>query len=142
MVWVVLGYFRANFPFYCIVDGGFPWYMLGYGQFRFLTLIQIVDVTGVYGVTFLVAAVNALVFSGSTVSPPSAGWSVCPLPRLNRQVETGRHDAASGVAVGWPGGVRGLSGLWLVAAWAGPLQAGPTSRCCRPTCRSAPQRTR
>ena len=62
MVWVVLDYFRANFPFYCIVDGGFPWYMLGYGQFRFLTLIQIVDVTGVHGVTFLVAAVNALVF--------------------------------------------------------------------------------
>jgi apolipoprotein N-acyltransferase len=62
VVWVVLDYFRANFPFYCVVDGGFPWYLLGYGQFRFLTLIQIADVTGVHGVTFLVAAVNALVF--------------------------------------------------------------------------------
>ena len=61
-VWVALEYFRACFPFYCIVDGGFPWYLLAYSQHRFLSLIQIADVTGPYGISFLLVAVNALVF--------------------------------------------------------------------------------
>ncbi|GAB4388603.1 MAG: apolipoprotein N-acyltransferase [Thermodesulfovibrionales bacterium] len=37
---------------------GFPWSSLGYSQYRFLPLIQIADITGVYGVSFLVVAVN------------------------------------------------------------------------------------
>jgi apolipoprotein N-acyltransferase len=42
--------------------GGFAWYFLGHTQHDFLELIQIADLTGVYGVCFLVAAVNALLF--------------------------------------------------------------------------------
>src|SRR5262249_30050687 len=42
--------------------GGFPWYLLAYSQHRFNTLIQFADITGVYGVSFLLLAVNALVF--------------------------------------------------------------------------------
>lgn len=41
---------------------GFPWSMLGYTQYKFLTLIQISDITGIYGISFLVAAVNGVVF--------------------------------------------------------------------------------
>src|SRR5438046_1691920 len=40
----------------------FAWYLLGYSQHRFDTLIQLADVTGVYGLSFLLVAVNALVF--------------------------------------------------------------------------------
>ncbi len=36
-------------------------YALGYSQARFPALVQVADVTGVYGVSFLVAAVNGLV---------------------------------------------------------------------------------
>ncbi|HEV2473577.1 MAG TPA: apolipoprotein N-acyltransferase [Chthonomonadales bacterium] len=36
-----------------------PWGQLSYSQFRFLPLIQIAAVTGAYGVSFLVALVNA-----------------------------------------------------------------------------------
>ncbi len=36
----------------------FPWFLLGHSQIRFLTFIQIADLAGVYGVSFLVAMVN------------------------------------------------------------------------------------
>lgn len=38
--------------------GGFPWLLAGYSQSRFLSLIQIADVTGVYGISFLLACVS------------------------------------------------------------------------------------
>src|SRR5262245_27795823 len=56
VVWTALEFVRS------LVLGGFPWYMLGYSQHRFNTLIQVADLTGVYGVSFLVLVVNALVF--------------------------------------------------------------------------------
>ena len=40
---------------------GFGWYFLGYSQHDFLPMIQIADVTGVYGVSFLVALVNVTI---------------------------------------------------------------------------------
>lgn len=52
-VWVSLELFRTYF----ILDG-FPWLLLGYSQTRWLSLIQIADITGVFGVSFLVAWVN------------------------------------------------------------------------------------
>ncbi len=41
---------------------GFPWSALGYSQYRHLRLIQIADITSVYGVTFLIVFVNAALF--------------------------------------------------------------------------------
>jgi len=41
--------------------GGFPWGLLGYSQHRVLPVIQIAEVSGVYGVSFLVVAVNAAI---------------------------------------------------------------------------------
>ncbi|HLJ95475.1 MAG TPA: apolipoprotein N-acyltransferase [Gemmataceae bacterium] len=55
-VWTALEYFRAHF------GTGFPWYFLGHSQHEFLAVIQIADLVGAYAVTFLVAAVNALIF--------------------------------------------------------------------------------
>ncbi len=55
-VWTALEFFRAFF------GGGFPWYFLGYTQHDFLPVIQIADVTGVFGVSFLVATVNVMAF--------------------------------------------------------------------------------
>jgi apolipoprotein N-acyltransferase len=39
--------------------GGFPWLFLSHTQHRFLTLIQVADIVGAYGVSFLVAFVSA-----------------------------------------------------------------------------------
>jgi len=41
---------------------GFPWADLGYSQFRTLPLIQVSDLTGVYGVSFLVAFANVVCY--------------------------------------------------------------------------------
>jgi apolipoprotein N-acyltransferase len=53
VVGVALEYVRAHFL------TGFPWELLGYSQFRFLTMIQLADILGVYGVSALVFLVNA-----------------------------------------------------------------------------------
>ncbi len=37
---------------------GFPWSSLGYSQYRFLTAIQVADITGIYGISFLIVSVN------------------------------------------------------------------------------------
>lgn len=37
---------------------GFPWFLLGHSQIRLLPMVQVADVAGVYGVSFLVAMVN------------------------------------------------------------------------------------
>jgi apolipoprotein N-acyltransferase len=50
--WVVLEYLRSY------LFTGFPWSSIGYTQYKLLTLIQIADITGIYGVSFLVVAVN------------------------------------------------------------------------------------
>jgi len=55
LLWVSLDLARTY------LFSGFPWGALGYSQYRVLPLIQVADLTGVYGVTFLVVAVNGLV---------------------------------------------------------------------------------
>ena len=50
--WVVLEFLRSY------VFTGFPWSSIGYTQYKFLSLIQIADITGIYGISFLVVAVN------------------------------------------------------------------------------------
>ncbi len=53
LLWTTLEFLRSY------VLGGFPWSSLGYSQYAFLPVIQIADITGVYGVSFLIVAVNA-----------------------------------------------------------------------------------
>jgi len=52
VVWVLLEYLRTY------LLSGFPWGILGYSQFLHLYLIQISDLTGVYGISFLIVLVN------------------------------------------------------------------------------------
>jgi apolipoprotein N-acyltransferase len=55
-VWVALEYARS------FMLTGFAWYYLAHSQHECLALIQITDIGGVYAVSLLVAAVNALLF--------------------------------------------------------------------------------
>lgn len=41
---------------------GFPWGLLGYSQYLSLPVIQIADITGVYGVSFVIVMVNAGIY--------------------------------------------------------------------------------
>jgi apolipoprotein N-acyltransferase len=57
--WICLELVRAEFPV-----GGFPWLLLGYSQTGWLRLIQIADLAGVYGVSFLIAWMNTALIYG------------------------------------------------------------------------------
>ena len=48
LVWTGMEYFKAH------MLTGFAWYLLGHTQYRWLELIQISDVVGAYGVSFIV----------------------------------------------------------------------------------------
>jgi apolipoprotein N-acyltransferase len=53
--WVGLEYIRAN------ILTGFPWCLLGYTQYKHLYLIQIADLCGVYGLSFMAVLINGLI---------------------------------------------------------------------------------
>jgi apolipoprotein N-acyltransferase len=54
-IWTSLEFLRS----YALT--GFPWSSLGYSQYEFLPIIQIADITGIYGISFLVVALNGIV---------------------------------------------------------------------------------
>jgi len=56
VLWVTLEFLRT----YAFT--GFPWSILGYSQYKFLIFIQIADITGVYGISFLIMAINGALF--------------------------------------------------------------------------------
>lgn len=56
VVWTALEYIRTY------IFTGFPWEFLGHSQYKQLTIIQISDILGVYGISFLLAAINVSLF--------------------------------------------------------------------------------
>jgi apolipoprotein N-acyltransferase len=56
VLWVALEYARS------VGYLGFPWGLLAHTQYKWTLLIQVADLTGAWGVSFVVAAVNVLVY--------------------------------------------------------------------------------
>ena len=56
LLWVSLEYLRAH------LLTGFPWVSLGYSQYKFLSIIQIADITSFLGISFLIVGVNTVLF--------------------------------------------------------------------------------
>jgi len=56
VLWVALEYIRTH------LLTGFPWALLGHSQYKFLNLIQLSDITGVYGISFILAFSNCALF--------------------------------------------------------------------------------
>ena len=73
-IWVALEMIRARFL------GGFPWNLLGTSQFKLVPLIQIVSVTGVYGISFLVVWASLALFSAGRMifSKPNSRFAWQP----------------------------------------------------------------
>lgn len=74
---------------------GFSWYYLGHSQYQWLSLIQISDLTGAYGVSFVVAMANAALalqvpaawlkqWNLDTDSSAAADGQCLPVSRLDR----------------------------------------------------------
>ncbi|MFC1891377.1 apolipoprotein N-acyltransferase [Thermodesulfobacteriota bacterium] len=55
-IWITLEFLRGK------LFTGLPWCLLGYSQFEELSLIQISDLVGVYGISFIIMAVNILLY--------------------------------------------------------------------------------
>ncbi len=55
VLWVVLEFIRS----YAFT--GFPWSSIGYSQYKFLPIIQVSDITGIYGISFLILAFNCAI---------------------------------------------------------------------------------
>ncbi len=53
-IWVTMEWLRSSGPL------GFPWAALGYSQYRHLGLVQMAEVTGVYGLSAVLVFVNAV----------------------------------------------------------------------------------
>jgi apolipoprotein N-acyltransferase len=56
VIWVMMEYAQTLTPF-----GGFPWLLTGYTQSSRLAIIQMADITGVYGLSFLILCMNTAI---------------------------------------------------------------------------------
>lgn len=55
-IWICLEYAKSQ------LFTGFPWENLGYSQYANYYLVQLADITGVYGISFVIVFINALLF--------------------------------------------------------------------------------
>jgi apolipoprotein N-acyltransferase len=55
-IWVCLEYVKSNFSFLAL-----PWAFLAHGQYQVLPVLQVSSITGAWGVSFLIVAVNAAI---------------------------------------------------------------------------------
>ena len=120
-VWVALEFIRAH------LFSGFGWVMLGHTQYKNLWLIQIADMTGVYGVSFLVMLVNLLIFETWRARKPLLtvnifvaaillivliyGWSTINQKRSYEMVKVGVVQPNIPLAVDWDESQK----PWIVA---------------------------
>ncbi|MBM4315403.1 MAG: apolipoprotein N-acyltransferase, partial [Deltaproteobacteria bacterium] len=56
LVWTVLEFLRSH------LLTGFPWGNLAYSQYLYTNAIQISDITGIYGITWAIVLVNAVLY--------------------------------------------------------------------------------
>jgi len=75
-LWVLLEFLRGA------LFSGFPWCILGYTQYKNPLLIQISDITGPYGVSFLIVMVNVVI--GTVLGSKSDSFGTVPI--LHRTV--------------------------------------------------------
>jgi apolipoprotein N-acyltransferase len=61
LLWTLLEFARSHFL------TGFPWENLAYSQYLFSNIIQIADITGIYGITFAIVLINAVLYDVITV---------------------------------------------------------------------------
>lgn len=83
-LWVAIEYLRAQ------SELGFPWMYLGHTQVTAPPLIQICDLTGVYGVSFLLALINQVI---------SEAWLFARC-RRNAGAGSGEEDSADASGAG------------------------------------------
>ena len=70
IVWLAFEYARS------LLLSGFPWYYLAHTQYRYLPMIQVSDLAGAWGLSFVIAFVNACWADGiGRAVDPSDQWN-------------------------------------------------------------------
>jgi apolipoprotein N-acyltransferase len=62
-LWTCLEYAKSH------LFTGFPWENLAHSQYLYSPLIQIADITGIYGITFMIVMVNIMIYNLLTTKP-------------------------------------------------------------------------
>lgn len=63
LLWTGLEYAKSH------VLTGFPWENLAYSQYLYHPVVQIADITGIYGITFIIVMVNVIIYDVLTTKP-------------------------------------------------------------------------
>ncbi|MFA5117767.1 MAG: apolipoprotein N-acyltransferase [Candidatus Omnitrophota bacterium] len=110
--WVLLEYLRSH------LLSGFPWALLGYSQYLNLPVIQIADITGAWGVSFLVMMVNVAVYSvlGSRLRSTPSLIGMLGAPLLGSKRAPAQFRLAPGVLGGGEQGKRATGRIPFGAA--------------------------
>jgi len=112
-LWVSLEYIRS------ILFGGFPWELLGHTQYNALHIIQISDIIGVYGISFLILLSNGvLMLLYQHVSRQDC----------QGQKTDGRQIAALVLMVAGIIGAAGCYGAWRIPAIEDRISRAPRKR--------------
>ena len=113
LLWVALEYIRT------FIFTGFPWALLGHSQYLRLHLIQIADLFGAYGVSFLIALGNTAVFLAIAFITPKM-WRSRP---VSKPVLFGACVLfAAGFLLTW------IYGAWRIKTTDHLIAASPTAR--------------
>jgi len=86
IVWIATEYLRSIGPL------GFPWLLLGHSQYKLLSVIQISDLVGAYGVSFVLVMVNGWLTDlliGPILMVPAAERSGLGRPRRTARLPRG-----------------------------------------------------
>lgn len=89
-LWVSLEYLRG------ILFSGFPWELLGYSQYLTLPMVQISDITGVYGVSFIIVLANTSLYRLALIWN-ERGWK----PALKEVIAASMIMALTGIYGQW-----------------------------------------
>ena len=113
LLWVALEYVRT------IIFTGFPWALLGHALYLRQHLIQIADLSGAYGVSFLIALSNAAVFAAVTHARRKT-WRDLPVSKPLLFSAVGIFAAA--LLATW------IYGAWRIRTLGNLISAAPTAR--------------
>jgi len=69
-LWTALEYVKSH------LFTGFPWENLAYSQYMYLPVVQLADITGVYGITFIIVMVNVMIYDVILITKPEKKWVV------------------------------------------------------------------
>ena len=113
LLWVALEYVRT------IIFTGFPWALLGHALYLRHHLIQIADLFGAYGVSFLIALSNAAVYVAITYTRRKT-WHDLPVSKPLLVSAIG--ILAAGLIITW------IYGAWRIQTIDQRIAASPTAR--------------